>query len=418
MRDITQLKVFDPLQQISKWSFYLMLGTFPLGLFLNSLFATTFLIAFGLLLFNNRSFIDKSANTKQWIHFLILSIPFLLTLFGSFYSSNSSGALKMVGKVAPLFFLVYFAVFHNKWFENKIKRSFWFLVFGCMLSAFLTWSLSLLEIIKMNLPVSVLFTQEFASHNLAEKLGVHTPYLALFINTSLGFIVYSFYDASNKVSKLWLWLMLIVLSVFLFNLMARNAIFCYLFFGLIFLVKSKNYLFLLSFLLAIGALVFYIYTTEKNFLRDRFIYGLNIFEEETIFSKKDNRFDRWQASIEVFKQFPILGPGTDGAEEFRKEQYLSNLDSEAYNESYNSHNQFFEYLSTYGLLGAFSFVLLLFYLIKLTLKQRSFFFLYLWGCFFMAMITESILVRTWGVMYYGFLVVGLFSWDSKNDKLI
>lgn len=48
MRDIIQIKVCDPLQQISKWSFYLMLGTFPLGLFLNSLFATTFLIAFGL----------------------------------------------------------------------------------------------------------------------------------------------------------------------------------------------------------------------------------------------------------------------------------------------------------------------------------------------------------------------------------
>lgn len=412
---LTKNKVYSFFKEVSKWSFYLVLGTFPLGLFLNSLFATTFLIAFSFFLFNNRSFIDKRASTKQWIQFSILSIPFLLTLFGSLYSTNPYRAVKIIGKVAPLFFFAYFAVFHSKWFENKIKKSFWFLVFGCLLSAFLSWGLSLIEIMKLNLPFYVLFTQEFAYHNLAEKLGVHTPYLALFINTSLGFIVYTFYDINNKTSKVWLKLIFILLSVFLFNLMARNAIFCYLIFGFIFLVKSKNYWLLMSFFLVIGALVFYIYTTEKNFLRDRFIYGMNIFEKETIFSKKDNRFDRWQASVEVFKQFPILGPGTEDVEEFRKEQYLINLDSEAYNEGYNSHNQFFEYLSTYGLLGALSFVLLVVFLINFTCQQHSFFLLYLLGCFLMAMITESILVRSWGVMYYGFLSLCLFSWNSTNQ---
>lgn len=412
-----QIKMSSPLQQISKWSFYFMLATFPLSLFLNNLFATVFLIAFGFYLLLSQKLIIKKTFKKNLHLFLILSVPFLLTLLGSIYSSNPSGALKMIGKIAPLLFFVYYGVYHKHWFSDKIKPAFWFLVIGCLLSAGLSWGLSLVEIVKLKLPISVLFTQEFAYHNLAEKLGIHTPYLALFINAALGFIVYSFYDKQRKISKPFLWFIFIVLTIFLFNLMARNAIFCYLFFGFIFLVKSKNYLLLLIFFVVISALTIYIYNTEKNFLRDRFIYGVNIFEEETIFSKKDNRFDRWQASVEVFKQFPILGPGTDAAKEFRKEQYLINLDSEAYNEGYNAHNQFFEYLSTYGLLGALLFILMVFYLIKITLQQHSTLLLYLLGCFLLAMVTESILVRSWGVMYYGFLIICIFSWNIKFQKL-
>lgn len=417
MKETLQIKMSSPLQQISKWSFYFMLATFPLSLFLNNLFATVFLIAFGFYLLLSQKLIIKKTFKKNLHLFLILSVPFLLTLLGSIYSSNPSGALKMIGKIAPLLFFVYYAVYHNTWFSDKIKPAFWFLVFGCLLSAGLSWGLSLAEIFKLKLPISVLFTQEFAYHNLAEKLGIHTPYLALFINAALGFIVYSFYDNQRKISKPFLWVLFIVLTIFLFNLMARNAIFCYLLFGFIFLVKSKNYLLLLSFFVVISSLTIYIYNTEKNFLRDRFIYGINLFEEETIFSKKDNRFSRWQASVEVFKQFPILGPGTAGAEEFRKEQYLNNLDSEAYNEGYNAHNQFVEYISTYGLVGAILFILMAFYLIKCTLRQHSVLLMYLCGCFLIAMITESILVRSWGVIYYGFLIICILSWNIKFQKL-
>ncbi|MCR9182172.1 MAG: O-antigen ligase family protein [Flavobacteriaceae bacterium] len=404
------------LDNISKWTLYLMIATFPLSLFLNNLFATVFLISFGLFLLVNQSLIDNNAGRNKWFLFVVFSIPFLLTLMGSLYSSNPSGAVKMIGKIAPLFFFAFYAVFQGQWFENKIKPAFLFLVFGCLVSAILSWGLSLYEIFKLNLPISALFTQEFAYHNLAEKLGVHTPYLALFINAALGFIVYSFYDKKKFLPKPLLWLLFIILTGFLFNLMARNAIFCFLLFGVIYLIKSKNYLLLLFFFIIVSALTFYIYDTEKNFLRDRFIYGVNIFEEETIFSKKDNRFARWQASVEVFKQFPILGPGTDAAEKFRKEQYVINLDSEAYNEGYNAHNQFFEYLSTYGLLGALLFILMVFYLIKVTLKQQSVLLLYLLGCFLLAMVTESILIRSWGVMYYGFFIICILSWNIKTSK--
>jgi O-antigen ligase len=407
----------NPIQQISKWSFYLMVGTFPLSLFLNNFFATVFLIAFGLFLLGNQRLIDTNSSRNKWLLFIVFSIPFLLTLLGSLYSPNPSGALKMIGKIAPLLFFAFYAVFHKEWFEAKIKPAFCFLLYGCLLSAILSWGLSVYEINKMNLALSVLFTQEFAYHNLAEKLGIHTPYLALFINAALGFIVYSFYDTKRFLPKPLLWFLFIILTVFLFNLMARNAIFCFLLFGVIYLIKSRNYLLLLSFFIIVSTLTFYIYSTEKNFLRDRFIYGVNIFEEETIFSKKDDRFSRWMASYEVFKQFPILGPGTGAVDILRKEQYYANLDSKAYNRNYNSHNQFVEYLATYGLVGALMFLSLLFYLFKVTLQKRSFLLLYLTSCFFVSMMTESILVRSWGVMYYGVLLIVLLSWNQNKHSL-
>jgi O-antigen ligase len=413
----TKNKLSGLLENTSKWSLYLMVGTFPLGLFLNNLFATVFLIAFGIFMLINQRLIHPGAKTSKWLLFIVFSIPFLLTLLGSFYSPNPSGALKMIGKITPLLFFAFYAVFHKEWFEEKIKPAFCFLMYGCLLSAILSWGLSVYEINKMNLPLSVLFTQEFAYHNLAEKLGVHTPYLALFINAALGFIVYSFYDKSSILSKPLLWISFVILTVFLFNLMARNAIFSLLFFGFIFLILKRHYIYLLLFITILSGLTIYIFTTEKNFWRDRFIYSINIFEEQNIFSKKDDRFSRWKASYAVFEQFPLLGTGTGAIDSFRKEQYFINLDSEAYNENYNSHNQFMEYLSTYGIVGALSFLVLFVYLIKATARKHSFFLMFLTGCFLLAMITESILVRSWGVMYYGFLLIVLLSWNQNIHSL-
>src|SRR5690606_38662416 len=113
-------------------------------------------------------------------------------------------------------------------------------------------------------------------------------------------------------SRLPNWFMiisLIILILFLFNLMARDALFCFILFTFLYCIKYRRFFHLLVFIGLLTSIALYIYSKEDNYLRDRFIKSLNFFEEETIFSKKDNRFDRLTASYEVFKQYPLFGPG-------------------------------------------------------------------------------------------------------------
>jgi O-antigen ligase len=117
----------------------------------------------------------------------------------------------------------------------------------------------------------------------------------------------------------------------------------------------------------------------------------------------------------VFKQFPLLGPGAANEDKYRKEQYYINRDSEAYNENYNAHNQFMEYLSTYGIVGAIGFIVLFGLLFKLVYEKKSFFLGFLITCFFMANLTESLLERTWGITYFIFLATIILSWDEKMN---
>ena len=392
----------------------LMVFTLPLNMFLNNLFLSIFLGLFAIytiLTFKKKPPIKRLKNYRL---FIILNIPVLLLLIGMTYSPEIKQGLKEFGRLIPITVMLLYLFLNPSFFNKQIKYLLYALLIGTLISALISWGGAIFEIYQNNDTLMALFTREYANHHLSEKIGIHTPYLALFVNTSIGICVYSLYDKNSLFSKMFLKISLLILIVFLFNLMARNAIFCFILFGFVLLVKTRKYILLASFVGVLIALSVYIFTTEKNFLRDRFFKSINIFETETIFSKKDSRFDRIKASYEVFKQFPLLGTGTANSDMYRLEQYYINRDSEAYNENYNSHNQFMEYLSTYGLLGGISFILLISTLFKITFSKKSFFLFFMTSSFFIATFTESLLERSWGIVYYIVLILFILSWNPKE----
>jgi O-antigen ligase len=393
----------------------LMVFTLPINMFLNNLFLSIFLGLFGIYIiinFNKDHFLLIKQHFKTLI---VLSIPVFILLFGMFYSPETKQALKEFGRLIPILIFVLFLLIQKSFFQSLIKQMLYALVLGCVISASFCWIASIIDVYQNNHSIFALFSREYANHNLSERIGIHTPYLALFVNASIGFCVYSIYDKSRLISKKRLVLIIIFLSIFLFNLMARNALLCFILFGILFLIWSKKHILLISFLGIITLLSVFTFTTEKNYLRDRFFKSINVFENETIFSKKDRRIDRIKASYEVFKQFPLIGPGAANEDKLRREQYYINRDSEAFNENYNSHNQFMEYLSTYGILGGISFLILFFTLFKIVFEKKSYFLLFLVSCFFIANLTESVLERTWGIVYYILMITVLLSWDIKMN---
>lgn len=411
MKVVDKLNLF--LKKGSIISLLLMVFTLPLNMFLNNLFLTIFLGLFGIYcILNSKK--DELINVKQnAINILIICFPVFILIFGMTYSPELNQVLKEFGRLIPLLIFTIFLFLNKPFFQDILKYMLYGLVLGCVISASICWIGSILEIFQSNLSISALFSKEFANHNLSDKIGIHTPYLALFVNTSLGFCIYSLYDNNRVVHKKYVLLIMLYLTIFLFNLMARNAIICFILFGILFLIWSKRFKVLVGFLGVLSLLSVYTFTTEKNFLRDRFFRSINVFENETIFSKKDSRLDRLNASFEVFKQFPLIGPGAANEDKYRREQYFINRDSEAFNENYNAHNQFMEYLSTYGIIGGIGYLLMFFTLFKIVTNKRSYFLLFLVSIFFIANLTESLLERTWGIVYYIILVTVLLSWEKE-----
>lgn len=403
-------------ENITEWLFCLTFLFLPLNLFINNLLFTSFIILFGLIKIFQKKFIITEKITPNLKDIIIISSPFLLVVAGLFYSKEPF-SFSFVERLAPIFLMSYYIFIDSEFFKRIIKRVFVFFLIGCLFFSISNWTFALVSIFSNSLPLSSLLTVDYASYNLTQFLDIHPPYAGLFINAAIGFCVYSLHDIKNKVPKWFLSLSIVILTLFLFNLMARNAIFCFLLFSLIYLVKFRKYIFLFSFLGIIGLIVGGIYSMDENYLRDRFFKSLNLFEQETIFSKKDTRFDRLSASYEVFKQHPIIGPGTGADDKLRREQYFINRDVEAFNKNYNAHNQFMEYLSTYGVLGGIVFLLIFYTFLKESIKKNSFFLIFIFSCFFIASISESLLERSWGVSFYILLFVSIWSFESKAINL-
>ncbi len=398
---------------MSKLSLILSFFFLPLSLFFNNLFLTIFIILFGIYTLTNFSKNQLSILAKYKILILIFNIPIALLLIGLTYSSHLDDGFKDLGRLIPLLFISIYVVINSKYFSEIILFILSALVLGSVIAALLCWGIAILEILQYNQSIFALLSPEYASHNLADNIGIHSPYLALFVNISIGFCVLAIDLSLLNIRKWMLYIAILILTLFLFNLMARNAIFCFIFFGIVYLLITKKILILIVFVGIVLALSSYAFLIEKNYLRDRFFKSVNVFETETIFSKKDSRFDRLDASYEVFKKFPILGPGTASEDKYRKEQFYINRDSEAYNNNYNAHNQFMEYLSTYGILGGITFILLFGTLFKIVYYKKSFFLFFLTGCFFVANLTESLFERSWGIIIYILLLLVLMTWDTN-----
>ena len=395
---------------LSKWSFFLLVMTLPLGLFFNGVFSIIFFLFFTLYMIST-----GKTNKKNPVKLFVLNVPVLLPLLSLAFSTNLEESVRIFIKTTPILFFSIFAIYMNSWFKNKIEIAFKFLVLGCLLSAIFCWLGVAFDLLNEGVSLKLFFTKEYSHHRLSEIVGVHTPYLALFINAALIFLFYGLGQGRNEFSGLKQYFSFFILVLFLVHLMARNAIFCLIIYSSFYLLWKKKWLVFVSLSTTLTAFFVIITFTENNFLRDRFLNSLNVFEKQKVLKKQDKRFGRWSSSLEVFKKAPVFGVGTGSVDYYRKIEYLKKLDSEAYNFNYNSHNQYIEYLCTYGLFGGGCILFLFGYIVKTIYQKRSIFLAMLFLSFLMSMLTESILVRTWGISFFGILYIILYSWEERDN---
>ena len=206
----------------------------------------------------------------------------------------------------------------------------------------------------------------------------------------------------------------LILIVFLFNITARNTLLFLLLVSIGFFIYAKHWKFLFgtALLCAIAAIV--VVNHPSEYYRLKMYHMLGVSDDTEV---KDKRFERLKASIEVFNSSPLLGVGLGKDIEMKVAYYEKIKDEIAVKKRFNSHNQFFEYMAAYGLLGGLTFLLVVAVSIKNVFLHKRYFYLLLILNIFIASLTESVFERALGIQYYSLIIsLSFMSFNSLNKN--
>lgn len=348
---------------------------------------------------------------------LLLAVPFLLffiKIIGITYSINIEEGLKeSIRGLSYVFIPFSFIVLHKTSDRNLSAVFFYGLVLGCLIAIVVCWSNAVSAVIRNNEPIMNLFAWKRSNEYLTKILKIHPPYLGALILTSIFFLFkerLNFKAISAKRNILCL--LSFVFVLFLFHLVSRNSILFLLIVSLAYILYSKKWK-LLVICCVLGISFSYMVTSSKSSYYNRKYYKMLNFTDERL---GDKRFDRLKASWVVFLNHPIVGAGIGNDDIERLENYRLMGFNKAYEQKLNAHNQYLEFLSTFGLMGLLTFLFVLYWAVALSFKTKNYFILLLLGLFMFACLTESFLERELGVKYFSALMSILIYKVIKNEN--
>ena len=354
--------------------------------------------------------------------FWIFQLVFLISVSGYFYSHNKSEAgLLIERQLAILIFplLIPLAIKITKERLNALLITF---TMSCIFSILILFGYALFSLYQTHEHFSRLFSQAFFNHNFSSPIGIHAGYLSMYISLCLIFILTQ-YSTSTRQQKVMIVLTLLILTIGLLFLAARNVliytVIIVLFVYPFYYVKKKALYFLMSFLIIGSSSLFII---NNDFLKNRF--SINLLEDINFNKSKQNmpemepRSQRWLLGIELIKKRPLIGCGTGDEIDNLKPKYKEEGFVISYLENYNAHNQYLSILIKHGILGLIIFILAFFYYFKYSVQSNSFvYFVFLFGICF-SFLTENVLNSDKGIFFFAIFntIFGYYAILFKNNS--
>lgn len=397
----------------SQYCLVLSMFFLPLNLQLNNIFLVLFLFFFILEGKVKEKIAALSSNYKNALPIIFL---FFLIVLGYSYSFYTKSAFDQILKSIPLLIVPLTFVSDPKSFYENRNKFLYGLVVGCLVAAIISWSWLMYELWREE-DLGKVITWKYSKGNLISILDQHTPYLAMFLFTSIGFIASRLEVVKNKSPKRILNIIAIIQILFLLHLLSRTAI-LYFFVTAIIYLLIKGRIFALLLLLLVSFAFFTLLIHDANDSSD--FFERLLYKEIGLGGTNDldPRFKRWEYSWNLFKKSPIIGVGTGDVDILRVVSYREEGDLEAYKSKYNAHNQFFEFLSAHGMVGGIMFLFCFGYIIYLALGTKEYFLLYTVIGIFICSSTESILRRSWGVVFFSIIAsLVIISYIRKKDSL-
>ena len=327
---------------------------------------------------------------------LILSVLFLISIIGLFYTSDRiQGWLDLERSAFLIAFIV--IAYQIKNLSLSVFNLIIAFIVGCM-SITLYALGSVLFILKDNQLINIL---ELGHSYFADSVFIHPVYLSIYFIFIFFFLLETIRTkkaALGNLSRVGIGVALIFIVGILFFLRAQM---CLLIFSMLLVMYGiiilKRRAWLVTFVLfTVMLLVFLLDKDRATTFFDT--YGKNVS------SALDQRFSVWRGTIEGIMTAPIFGAGTGGEQQLINEGYAQTGYQEGIDNSYNAHNQYLQFMARNGILELGCFLALLVYSFRQSLKMSNYTFLMFNMTVTLIMFTESFLSVQRGIVFFYFFL--------------
>ena len=356
------------------------------------------------------NFKQKWKDFKGETLFLLQPSLFLLYLLGLLWSNNMNHAVSDIEtKLTLLFFpVIIFTIKIRKEQMQAIKDRF---IEGCSLAIVLLFIFSSYNYYIFNDP-SIFYYSSFTVH-------LHPSYFSLYLN--FGIILVIDKIINNKLNIYWTSIyilggLLFLISIFLSS--SRSGMLSLIFtlgLGTILMISKKwSFIMLFSFIL-ICASFFYLSKSAKV----RFDELIDAFEAKTIEKSTTSSSLRlwvWKMAGDIVFKNSLFGVGTgDVKDELIKKYQLEGITG-ALNNKLNAHNQYFQTAIALGIPGLLILLSCLFLPFLWALKYKNWIFLIFLLLIGFNFLSESILERQAGVIFFAFFSSIFINTKNQNSN--
>lgn len=330
--------------------------------------------------------------------FLALCIFVAFLIISFLYTTNLSYGLRAIEKKSALILLpiLLTGICWDKQLRNDIFKLF-------VLSAIV---LTVYSIVTTFIKFDIGSDMSYFSWVLPQTSSLPSNYYSLFLSFAILIVIFEFKEFQSSVSKPVLILIIFYLACFLALLGSRSAlmgmVLVLIFFATFKIFRQR------------GAerkkgFVIFLSTILMSVLLVNTVPYLNSRVKQSVYHfTTDPRYQLLKSNVNVFLKDPLLGVGIGDVQDALAAEYVRTENTEAYQDKYNSHNDWFQVLITTGIVGLILFIYLIFELVREAWLTKDLYRISFLLFFAVISMTESILERNKGVIFFSFFVTFFF----------
>ena len=333
--------------------------------------------------------------------FWFFTLYYLVYLIGMFYTNDlEEGKQELILKSTIFIFPLIFASIQAKLTENQFEWVIWSFCIAVILASLITFREGFTVIIDKDSGIPIL-----------EKLVIlHRPYLGMYIVFVIFYFFTQLYNYQYKNQEKYLLPAIMYLLIFLFLLKSNVALIALLFTALfifsLIMLKRRKTIVLLIFYTVLFLLVFqYYYFIEQTVHELTHIYLIDdTIQQAEPASDNEARKNIWNCSHTILKDNRAFwfGMGTGDVENQLLNCYATNgMDYELLHR-FNAHNEFLQEILRHGVFGLIIFLLLIGQAFWIGIQRANYFYVTFILIFCICSMTESILSRQAGVVFFTF----------------
>jgi O-antigen ligase len=361
---------------------------------------------------------------------LLFILYFINLLIGLSYTDNLAGGgqdlmLKLSFVIFPFVLLVNRRI--DEHFFRGVIRVFYYSMFLVSIYILLAAWRNLINAGDVDLSQALgYFTYEI----LAANIGIQPIYLSLYMVFSFFAVIWDFFlepkigltKSGKWMARIWafhFYMMVILLS----SRMELLVLLFISFLGLAYYqgLKAKLWFSAIFKILVLGSFtIFLLGLFPVNKARYEEMVDINKDYTQTKWGGRSIRIHKWMNTLELISEQPILGTGVGDMQDELQKVYKRNQFDIAYSYRFNPHNQYLQTWAASGIVGLLILLMIYFVSFKYALDSKNQLYIALVLLLFLSMITESMLERQKGLVFFSFFLLffGGYYFNQKEQKAL